>query len=60
MQLLILALCLLLVLEGLLPLLFPNRWQSMLRMLSELPPNQVRRMGGTMVVIGVIGLYFLL
>lgn len=54
-----LALALLLILEGVWPLLFPNRWQKYLRSLSELPAEQLQKVGGAMVVGGAILLWLL-
>ncbi|HEH9418214.1 TPA: DUF2065 domain-containing protein [Aeromonas sobria] len=50
---------LLLLFEGLGPLLVPKAWQQMLRMLSELPPEQLRRIGGSLVVAGLVILWML-
>lgn len=45
---------LLLLFEGLGPLLVPKAWQQMLRLLSEQPPEQLRRIGGSLVVAGLV------
>ncbi|MGL5976935.1 MAG: DUF2065 domain-containing protein [Aeromonas sobria] len=50
---------LLLLFEGLGPLLIPKAWQQMLRLLSELPPEQLRRIGGSLVVAGLVILWML-
>ncbi|ELM3614618.1 DUF2065 domain-containing protein [Aeromonas sobria] len=50
---------LLLLFEGLGPLLVPKVWQQMLRLLSELPPEQLRRIGGSLVVAGLVILWML-
>ncbi|MGL4506074.1 MAG: DUF2065 domain-containing protein [Aeromonas sobria] len=50
---------LLLLFEGLGPLLAPKAWQQMLRLLSELPPEQLRRIGGSLVVAGLVILWML-
>ncbi|PKQ81498.1 DUF2065 domain-containing protein [Aeromonas sobria] len=50
---------LLLLFEGLGPLLVPKAWQQMLRLLSELPPEQLRRIGGALVVAGLVILWML-
>ncbi|HEH9398141.1 DUF2065 domain-containing protein [Aeromonas sobria] len=50
---------LLLLFEGLGPLLVPKAWQQMLRLLSELPPEQLRRIGGSLVVAGLVILWML-
>lgn len=54
------ALALVLVLEGIGPLLFPNRWQNYIRQLAELPTNQLRQVGGVLVIIGALCIFFLL
>ncbi|AZG34880.1 MULTISPECIES: DUF2065 domain-containing protein [Shewanella] len=53
-QLLITAFGLVLILEGLGPLLFPNKWQKYLLELSTQKQNVLRRLGGCLVTIGVI------
>jgi uncharacterized protein YjeT (DUF2065 family) len=55
-----LALALVLILEGLGPLLFPNRWQNYIRQLSAMPSNQLRQVGGVLVIIGAICVFFML
>ncbi len=50
---------LLLLFEGLGPLLVPKAWQQMLRLLSEQPPEQLRRIGGALVVAGLVILWML-
>ncbi|WP_303846104.1 DUF2065 domain-containing protein [Aeromonas sobria] len=50
---------LLLLFEGLGPLLIPKAWQQMLRLLSEQPPEQLRRIGGSLVVAGLVILWML-
>lgn len=52
------ALCLLLVIEGILPFLVPSRWRSMLRQLSELDDRSVRIAGLVAMLIGAGLLYF--
>lgn len=42
----LMGLGLLLLFEGLGPLLMPRAWQQMLRLLSEQPTEQLRRIGG--------------
>ncbi|MCC2606612.1 DUF2065 domain-containing protein [Planctobacterium marinum] len=55
-----LALALLLILEGVGPLLFPNRWQKYLHSLSQLPAAQLQKVGAAMVLGGAILLWLLL
>lgn len=54
------ALALLLIVEGLGPMLFPNRWQRFMLQMAQQPLNQLRSMGGVLVVIGVVSLVYLL
>ncbi|WP_421223925.1 DUF2065 domain-containing protein [Aeromonas enteropelogenes] len=55
----LMGLGLLLLFEGLGPLLMPRAWQQMLRLLSEQPPEQLRRIGGFLVVAGGVILWML-
>ncbi|KAA8998198.1 DUF2065 family protein [Affinibrenneria salicis] len=54
-----LALGLVLVLEGLGPLLFPGAWRRMLLALTSLPDVILRRFGGGLVVAGCVIYYML-
>ncbi|EBS8366017.1 DUF2065 family protein [Salmonella enterica subsp. diarizonae serovar 50:z:-] len=49
-----LALALVLVLEGLGPMLYPCAWKKMVSALAQLPENVLRRFGGGLVVAGVV------
>ncbi|NRF65271.1 DUF2065 domain-containing protein [Vibrio coralliilyticus] len=51
------ALGLVLIVEGLGPLIAPNSWRNMVAQLSEQPDNQLRRIGGCLVVAGVVIAY---
>lgn len=51
---LITALALVLILEGLLPLLFPNLWRKMVLGAVQLPLNQLRMTGLALVLIGLV------
>ncbi|HGY0993107.1 DUF2065 domain-containing protein [Aeromonas salmonicida] len=55
----LMGLGLLLLFEGLGPLLMPKAWQQMLRLLSEQPPEQLRCIGGALVVAGAVILWML-
>lgn len=55
-----LALALLLVLEGLGPMLYPQAWRKMVAALSNLPDSLLRRFGGGLVVAGVVIYYMLM
>ena len=53
------AICLILVLEGLLPLVAPRAWKHAIARLLDLPENRLRIGGGIMVVLGLLALQFL-
>lgn len=55
----LMGLGLLLLFEGLGPLLMPRAWQQMLRLLSDQPAEQLRRIGGCLVVAGAVILWAL-
>jgi hypothetical protein len=49
---------LVLIIEGLGPLLFPNKWRSYLQKIAEQPSAQMQQLGGILVVAGVLLLFF--
>jgi hypothetical protein len=53
------ALALVAIIEGIGPLLFPKKWRNYLLGVSIQPTNQLRQIGGVLVVIGVISLFYL-
>lgn len=54
-----LAVGLVLIVEGLGPSIAPNGWRRMVAELSQQPDNQLRRIGGCLVVAGgIIAYYF--
>ncbi|WP_371193706.1 DUF2065 domain-containing protein [Glaciecola sp. SC05] len=55
----LIAICLLMIIEGLGPLLLPNKWRVLLREISEQPSQTLRRIGAVLIVAGVLGLYFI-
>ncbi len=57
---LLIACALVLVLEGLGPMLFPSKWKRYIIQLATLPAEQLRTVGGVMVTIGLVSLYFLI
>jgi uncharacterized protein YjeT (DUF2065 family) len=59
-QTLLVAFALVLIVEGIGPMLFPNKWQSYIRQIAEQPIHQLRSMGGVLVIIGVVCLIYLL
>lgn len=54
-----LALALVLVLEGLGPMLYPKQWRRMILAFTQLPDSMLRRFGGGLVVAGVVIYYML-
>ena len=54
-----LALGLVLVLEGLGPMLFPRVWRRMILEMAQLPDSTLRRFGGGIVVAGCVIYYML-
>lgn len=56
----LLAICFVLIIEGLMPLVIPDKWKQFLMKTALQPSESLRRMGGVLVVIGVISAYFLL
>lgn len=53
------ALCLVLVLEGILPFLYPRRWREMVMMLSEVDDKAMRFAGLMSMLLGT-GLLYLI
>ncbi len=51
------ALCLLLVIEGLLPAISPGSWKRMVLNLSEAPERQIRMAGLVFIFTGAVLLY---
>lgn len=52
------ALCLVLVIEGLVLFVVPQGWQKMMREASELDPRSLRIFGAAAMVVGAIMLRF--
>jgi uncharacterized protein YjeT (DUF2065 family) len=59
-QTILIAFALVLIIEGIGPMLFANKWQKFLMQISLQPVNQLRSMGGVLVTIGVVSLFYLL
>ena len=53
------ALCLVLVLEGVLPFLSPQRWRESVVLLSGLPDRHLRLVGLASMLLGTAALYWL-
>ncbi|TWT21306.1 DUF2065 family protein [Luteimonas marina] len=52
------ALCLVAVLEGLVLFVAPGGWKRAAEQLQALPERQLRTIGGIVLVIGLVALYF--
>ncbi len=52
------ALCLALILEGMLPFLSPPRWREAVTQLGRLPDRQLRVLGLVLMMVGLLGLHF--
>jgi uncharacterized protein YjeT (DUF2065 family) len=59
-EVILVALAMVLIVEGIGPMLFANKWQRFLQQVSQQPVNQLRSMGGILVTIGVVSLVYLL
>jgi uncharacterized protein YjeT (DUF2065 family) len=57
-QLLLTALALMLVFEGILPFLAPGVWRETFRRLTEMSDGQIRFIGLTSMLIGLLILFF--
>lgn len=57
-QLLLTAVALMLVFEGILPFLAPQMWRETFRRLTELSDGQIRFIGLTSMLVGLLLLYF--
>ncbi|MBU3017090.1 DUF2065 domain-containing protein [Paraglaciecola agarilytica] len=57
---LLIAFALVLIIEGIGPMLFPNKWRNYLQQMVEQPVNQLRSIGGTLFTIGLVSLFFLI
>ena len=53
------ALCLLLVIEGMMPFLYPEKWQNWLRQVVEVEPSVLRWVGFAMMISGSLLLVWL-
>lgn len=53
------AVCLMLILEGILPFLYPGRWRQLVATLATVSDKQLRTMGLVSMLIGVIALCLL-
>ena len=53
------ALALVLILEGIGPMLFPRKWQRFMSQMAQQSSKQLQTLGGIMVTIGVVTLFYL-
>ncbi len=51
------ACCLMFILEGIIPFLYPNRWRSLVQTLATVDDRSLRIMGLVSMLIGVALLY---
>ena len=56
----IMAFALMLVIEGILPFLFPALWRETFRRITQLTDGQIRFFGLTSMLVGLLLLYFVL
>ncbi len=54
---LIIAACLVLVIEGIIPFLSPNRWREAVALMATLSNKQLRMMGLGSMIVGTVLLY---
>ncbi|MCJ8350140.1 DUF2065 family protein [Moritella sp.] len=54
-----LALAIVFIIEGIMPLLLPKQWQQMLSLITQQPADKVRKYAGCLVVTGVVLLFML-
>lgn len=53
------AFCLVMILEGVLPFLYPGRWREMVEQLSTINDRTLRIIGLLSMLAGVLGLYLI-
>ena len=53
------AFCLVLVLEGILPFLYPARWRRLVAVLAEIDDRSLRRAGLASMLVGTVLLYLI-
>jgi len=59
-EVILMAIAIVLIVEGIGPMLFANKWQHFLQQISQQPVSQLRTMGGVLVTTGVVCMIFLL
>lgn len=58
-EVILMAVAMVMIVEGIGPMLFANKWQVFLQKVSQQPVDQLRTMGGILVTIGLVSLIFL-
>jgi len=53
------AFCLLMVIEGIMPFIAPQRWRKMVRLIAEVDDRRMRMMGLISMLIGTALLYLI-
>ena len=56
---LLVAFCLMLVLEGIVPFLYPGRWRSLIAVLAQIDNNKLRWIGLASMIVGTLLLYLI-
>lgn len=56
---LLIAFCLMLVLEGIVPFLYPDRWRSLVAALAQIDNNKLRMIGLASMIVGTLLLYLI-
>lgn len=56
---LLVAFCLMLVLEGIVPFLYPARWRSLVVALAQIDNTRLRQTGFASMVVGTVLLYLI-
>lgn len=54
---LLIAFALVLIIEGIMPFLYPQRWQRMVEVLAQMDPSTMRKAGLTSMILGLALLY---
>ena len=49
--------CLMLILEGVIPFLYPQRWRNLVQQLSQVDDRSLRLIGFASMTLGVVALY---
>lgn len=51
------AICLMLIIEGMIPFLYPQRWKALVASLAQIDARRMRMMGLFSMVLGAASLY---